>query len=217
MASTYCHSLSIVYYLHIEVYDMNIDKISWIFCSWMLLWQFSCFLDILVPLAGTLRLVSIFLRWKVWCLWGTTHWFFSRSEELLEKFFGDVLYFCLFGWKFFWSFIHCFSKLFLPSSHKMGVHLHAGWSIKSAQIFFRLCWPVSVVPRLSKVSRRSWIDPKIRWEDRFSHCIMEIPTWDLLDWTDKIGFVTSLRWIELCSLPGICSGTQNVEIQISLR
>ena len=95
MASTYCHSLSIVYYLHIEVYDMNIDKISLIFCNCMLLWQFSCFLNIRVPLAGTLRLVSIFLRWKVWCLWGTTHWFFSRSEELLEKIFGDVFVFWL--------------------------------------------------------------------------------------------------------------------------
>lgn len=139
---------------------------------------------------------------------------------LLQKWgtFGEIFWrcFCLLVENSF-EVSHCFSKLFLPSSHKMGVHLHAGWSIKSAQIFFRLCWPVSVVPRLSKVSRRSWIDPKIRWEDRFSHCIMEIPTWDLLDWTDKIGFVTSLRWIELCSLPGICSGTQNVEIQISLR
>lgn len=90
-------------------YDMNIDKISWIFCNWMHLWQFSCFLDIRVPLAGTLRLVSIFLRWKVWCLWGTTHWFFSRSEELLEKF---LEMFLSFGWKFFKKVSHCFSKLF---------------------------------------------------------------------------------------------------------
>lgn len=217
MASTYCHSLSIVYYLHIEVYDMNIDKISWIFCNWMLLWQFSCFLDILVPLAGTLRLVSIFLRWKVWCLWGPTHWFFSRSEELLEEFFGDVFVFWL---KVLLKFLIAFQSFSCLHPTRWVSISHAGWSIKSAPIFFRLCWPVSVVPRLSKVSRRSWIDPKIRWEDRFSHCIHGDPdsTWDLLDWTDdKIGFVTSLRWIEVCSLHGICSGTQGVEIQNSLR